>query len=276
MLLSAMVSAAVAAGFHFLKAEGIYGVGEGGVPEAGAGVSLMSDSFGAWATFGSPGADGGVLRAWRLEGQPLGPVIGYVPPAFRGMVAQAANPRAIPWMPVRIGGDAAARKDLEIDVGTHWLVNAPGFWEIDPRHAYLGPSVGIGANATWWDGWRGGDAPVMTGKLKAEAGFGGGLTLRDTWYAQGRARAWVDLFGGHQGGVSGAAATGVYLHRVGLPLGLELRGEIERGDDNVLAAPDTSWSLRAAVFWRLAPEYQTRIEEDIERAMREQSTTASR
>lgn len=270
MILALLVADAAAAGFHYVKASAIGATDVEGGLQGGLGVSFVSDALSAWATAGDP-RTGPLVRAWRLEGQPLGPVLGYVPPAFRGVVTPARVPWALPWTSFRVGGDVPAHKDLELDVATHRLLNVPGALGVDPRHAYVGPSLGLGLNGTWWDGWRGGEAPVMTGKVTAEGGFGAGFTLRDAWYAQGRVVAWLDLFGRHQASVGAVAATGVSLERLGVPVGLELRGQVERGDDTWTATPSTTWGASAWVSWKLAPPFQTRIEERVEQAQREQA-----
>lgn len=263
-LIVSTVSTADAAGYHFLKAEALYGV-RPDAPEAGVGLSLVSDALAAWVTFGDPARDGHLVRTWRLEGQSRGPVIGHVPPAFDPLVAQPRIAWLLPWTPLRVGGDADAGKDLEVDLSAHSLLNVPGFFGVDPRRAYAGPSVGLGVNGTWWDGWRGGDTAVATGKVTAEVGLGGGVTLRDTVYAQARALGHVDLFGVHQVNLGVTATTGVYLDRVGLPVGVELRGELDAGNDNAALTPGTDWAVLTSVYWKLAPEYQTRIEERVER-----------
>lgn len=270
MFLALLVADAHAAGFHYIKTSAIGATDTAGEVQAGLGVSFVSDALSAWATAGDP-RTGPLVRTWRLEGQPLGPVIGYVPPAFRGVVAPVRVPWAVPWTSFRVGGDDLARKDLEVDLATHRVLNVPGAFGVDPRHAYVGPSLGLGLNGTWWDGWRGGDTPVMTGKVTAQGGFGAGVTLRDAWYAQGRVVARLDLFGEHQTSVGAAATTGVSLERLGVPVGVELRGQVERGDDTWTAAPTTSWTGSTSVSWKLAPPFQTRIEERVEQAQREQA-----
>lgn len=264
-MLLALLASAYAAGFHYLKAEAIVGVTDEATPEGGVGFSLVSDALSGRITFGAPRAGGHVVRGWSLEGETLGPVIGYVPPTFRGLVPDTSVRALLPWTPFRVGGDAGTGKAFEADLATHALFNVPGLWGVDPRHAYVGPSLGLGLNGTWWDGWRGEDAPVMTGKLTAETALGGGVTVRDTWYAQGRALAHMDLFGTHQGGLGVSGATGVFLDRAGLPLGLEVRGDVTTGNDTVTTGAETDWGVFTSVYWKLSPEYQTRIEEQVER-----------
>lgn len=278
LLLLALPAEAV--GFHFARAEIIGGVGRGSagsVPEGGVGASLVSDVVNGWITFGSPAADGHVVRAWRLDSSFHGPVLGVLPPTFRAMVRPHDVRFAIPWLHAHIGGDANARKLVEADLSGHYLLNVPGFWNVDPRRAYVGPSAGLGLNGTWWDGWR--DAPrgvVMTGKVTGQAGILAGITIRDTWYAQGRAVASLDLFGDHQSNVGVAAKTGVFLNRVGVPLGFEVRGELDRGNDTVTTLPATGWALRLGVFWKLTPPFQTRIEENLEHRRRNAAAAAAR
>lgn len=266
--LLALLPSAEAAGFHFVRAEVIGGVSDE-VPEGGVGASAISDGLAGWITFGDPRADGALVRAWRVESAWHGPVLGVVPRAFRGLVEPHVVPFAIPWVQGHLGGDAAAGELVAADVSGHYVLNVPGFWQVDARRAYVGPSLGLGLNGTWWDGWRGAEeGVVMTGKVTGEASLLAGVTVRDTWYAQGRAVASLDLFGIHQSNLGVAAVTGVFLDRIGLPIGLELRGELDQGDDNVAAAPGMRWAVRAALFWKLTPPYQTKIEEDLERRRR--------
>lgn len=267
--LLALVLPAKAAGFHFLRAEAIAGASDG-VPEGGVGASAISDALAGWITFGSPATDGHIVRAWRVSSSDLGPVIGVVPPLFRGLVRPHALPFALPWLHAHVGGDAATGKLVEADVSAHTLLNVPGFWGGDPRRAYLGPSAGLGLNGTWWEDWRATSAPgvVMTGKITGEGGLLGGVTLRDTWYAQGRAVAGVDLFGEHAWNVGVGAVTGVFLDRVGVPAGLEVRGQVDIGDDTASGAVEPAWSVRGALFWKLTPPFQTRIEQELEKKRR--------
>ena len=269
-LLAPLLSAH-AAGFHFVRAEAIGGVTDG-VPEGGVGVSAFSDATCGWITFGDPANDGALVRAWRLESAWSGPELGVVPRLFRELVEPYAVPFAVPWVQAHLGGDAAAGKHLTADLSGHHLLNVPGFWGVDPRRAYLGPSLGLGLNGTWWRGWRDvADGVVMTGKVTGEAGLLAGVTVRDTWYAQARAVVHVDLFGLHQSNLGLAAVTGFFLDRAGLPVGLELRGELGRGDDTASTRRETRWAARAALFWKLAPPFQTKLEEAIERRRAEES-----
>lgn len=274
-MLLALLATAHAAGFHLARAELIGGV-TAGVPEGGVGASLVSDAVNGWITFGDPSADRHVVRAWRLDSSFDGPVLGVVPPTFRGLVRPHDVPFALPWLHAHVGGDAASGKLVEADVSGHYLFSVPGLWRVDPRRAYLGPSAGLGLNGTWWEGWRGApDGIVMTGKLTGEAGLLAGVTVRDTWYAQGRAVVSLDLFGEHQSNVGAAAETGVFLDRVGLPVGVEVRGELDRGNDTVTTLPATNWAVRLGVFWKLTPPFQTKIEEDLERRRRDAAAAAA-
>jgi hypothetical protein len=257
MLLSLLANAD-AAGFHFLRAEVIGGAAEA-TPEAGVGISALSDILAGWITFGDPAVDGHVVRAWRVQSSYHGPILGVVPPTFRGLVPLYDVPFAIPWVQAHLGGDASTFKAFEADIAGHYLFNVPGLWELDPRRGYLGPSLGIGAEGTVWDG-----APA-SGQAKAEAGFLAGITLRDTWYIQARTVGSVSLFGEHYTNLNTAAVTGVFLDRVGLPVGLEVRGELDHGGDTRSRAVETTWAVRAALFWKLVPPFQTRIEEQLER-----------
>ena len=275
-MLLALTIEAEAAGFHFARAEVIGGMTEG-VPEGGVGASVVSDVLNGWITFGDPAVDGHLVRAWRIDSSFHGPVLGVVPPTFRGLVRPHDVRFAVPWFQGHLGGEAAAGKLVEADVSGHYVLNVPGFWNVDPRHAYIGPSAGLGLNGTWWEGWRGApDGVVMTGKATGEAGFLAGVTVRDTWYAQGRAVLSLDLFGAHQKNLGVAAETGVFLDRVGVPVGVEVRGELDRGNDTVTTLPATRWAVRLGLFWKLTPPFQTKIEEGIERRRREAAAAAAR
>lgn len=262
MLLSLLANAD-AAGFHFLRAELIGGAAEA-VPEAGVGVSALSDILAGWITFGDPATDGHVVRAWRVQSSFYGPVLGVVPPTFRGIVPPHDVPFAMPWVHASLGGDASTFRAFEADLAGHYLFNVPGLWELDPRRGYVGPSLGIGAEGTVWH-----DAPA-TGQAKAEAGFLAGVTVRDTWYVQARSVGSIDLFGDHRKSLDSAMVTGVFLDRVGIPAGVELRGELAHGDDTRSGELETSWAVRASVLWKLVPPFQTRIEENLERRRREE------
>ena len=265
-----LLSSAEAAGFHYVRAEAIGGLGDGEIAEGGVGASLISDIARGWITFGDPARDGHVVRAWRVSSAADGPVLGLVPRDFRGLVRPYDVPFVLPWLHGHVGGDALARKHVEAEVAGHYVLNVPGFWEVDPRRAHLGPTAGLALNGTWWDEWRDEPGPaVMTGKVRGEAGLVGGVTARDTWYAQAHAVASLDLFGIHQVNVGVAGVTGLYLARLGVPLGVEVRGELDRGNDTVTTRPETHWSLRTLLFWKLAPPFQTRIEERIERRREE-------
>lgn len=256
-----------AAGFHLLKVEAIGGVDGAGERAAGVGLSTWSDLLHAWATFGEPGGEGTVIREAWLESRALGPVLGVVPPAFGDAVTPYAQPALLPWGAFRLGGDASEGKTFEVDVSQSVVLNAPGFFGVDGRRAFAGPALGLGLNGTWWRGWKGGEAPVMTGKLTGEAGLVAGVTARDTWYAQGRGGVSADLFGEHLWQLSAAASTGLYLARVGAPVGIEITGEIAHGEDNRLTTVATTWEARATLYWKLAPPYQTRLEERVEQRL---------
>lgn len=266
-----LCAGAHAAGFHFLKGEAIVGVDATGGVEAGVGASMVSDAARAWMTFGD--APVGVVKAWRIEARPEGPVIGWVPRDFRALYPAYPRPWLFRWTSARLGGDADLRQTAAGELTVNGLLNLPGFADVDPRHAYAGPSLAVGAHAT---AWRGAEA---TGSLTASAGLAAGITLRDTWYAQARGEGRVDLFGTHALDVGGSAITGLYFARAGLPVGIEVTGELHHGADRFDARPGTDWTLRGALYFKRTPQFQTPTEERIEQrieARRASTETASR
>lgn len=266
-LLLLLSGPARADGFHFLKVEALGGVDDGGTWEGGVGAGTFSDALHLWGSFGDPAADGRVLRELWFDSRVQGPTLGVVPEAFLDIVPVYPRPWLFRWAGGRLGTDAHAGKTFEAEVWRYQVLNGLGFTPADPHRAYLGPALGLGLEATWWEGWRGGEAPVMTGKLSGRGGVVAGATARDTVYAQARLVGQVDLFGRHQAGWVVGGSAGVFLQRVGVPVGVELSAEREAGNDNVSAAPDASWEARASVYWKLAPPYQTRLEERVQRGL---------
>jgi hypothetical protein len=257
---------AEAAGFHFFKVEGLATVASAGDYAGGVGLSPFSDLFHGWVTFGDPAGDGRIVREGWIESRRLGPVLGVVPPDFEDMVPHRANAWIVPWSTWRAGGNADQRRSFELAFAQHAIVNGLAFAGADPRRAFVGPDLGVGLEGTWWRGWKDVDgANVMTGKLTGQAGLAAGVTVRDTWYAQARSTARIDLFGAHQTQWLTAGDMGIFLDRVGVPFGVEVRGELELGDDNVHARDEARWSALAMVYWKLTPPFQTRIEEAVER-----------
>lgn len=267
LLLAATLLAgrAEAAGYHFLRVEGITSTAPGQGVQGGVGASLFSDAARGWITFGAPGEAGPLVREGWLESRALGPVMGVVPPAFAPIVDPYRTPWLLPWTRLRLGGEAVTQRAFAADLSHHRIVNLLGFGATDPRVAWVGPSLGLGAHAAWWTGWRGApEGVVATGMLTGEAGVGAGVTVRDSFWAQGHAVEHVDLFGEHAHNLRLAGAVGVGLARVGAPVGLEVTGRWDLGTDNAQGELASAWTARASLFWQLAPPYRTRIEERVE------------
>lgn len=261
-----LVTSALASGYHFLKVEALAGLDDQGRPSGGIGVGTWSDLLHAWATFGDPAADGWSVRQAWVESRPYGPVIGVVPPAFLDIVDPYQTPWLVPWATVHAGTDIDHGRYAEVYANQLFVLNAPAWAGVDPQIAYVGPAAGLGLQADWWRDWR--DVPdlhVMTGKATGIGGVLGGITVRDTWYAQARALASIDLFGVHQYDLVLAGTTGLFLDRVVAPVGLELSGELGRGNENVHVRTQTRWAAKVALFWKLVPPYRTRLEEEIAR-----------
>jgi hypothetical protein len=261
-----LLPTAHAAGYHFVRADALAGATNGAF-EAGVGASLLSDALAGWITFGDPASDRQLVRAWRIESAWNGPVLGVVPRDFRGLVPQYEVPFAVPWVTAHVGGDAAAGTRMHGGLSGHYLLNVPGFFELDPRRAYVGPSAGVGVEGVWWLPDRVPDAGPATGAATAQAGLLAGVTVRDTWYAQARAVGRVNLFGAHDTSLELVGVTGFFLDRVGAPFGVELRGEYEPASGGASAR----WAARASLYWKLTPPYQTRIEEELEHRRREEA-----
>ena len=257
---------ASAAGFHFFKVEAVAATNDVGAVAGGRGFSTFSELVHLWAVAGDPALEGPFVREAWLESRSVGPVIGVVPPTFVDLVRPYGNALLVPWGSFVVGGEAATRTSFTTSWAQHLILNIPGYFQADPRRVYAGPTVGIGLNGTWWRDWKDvPDNPAMTGKLTGQAGLALGGTVRDTWYAQARATGRLDLFGDHQRELVVMGITGVSLDRVGVPFGVEITGELDQGDDNVHAAPATTWKAHGAFYWKLTPPYQTRLEEAVER-----------
>lgn len=261
-----LVASALASGYHFLKVEALAGLDDQARPSGGLGLGTWSDLLHAWASFGDATADGWSVRQAWVESSPYGPVIGVVPPVFADIVDPYPTPWLVPWSHFRLGTDIDHGRYAEVYGSQLFVLNAPAWAGVDPQIAYVGPAIGLGLQADWWRDWR--DNPglhVMTGKLTGQGGLLAGFTVRDTWYLQARALAALDLFGAHQLDLSVAGTTGVFFDRVVAPVGVELSGELGRGNENVHVRTQTRWAAKVALFWKLVPPYRTRLEEEIER-----------
>lgn len=256
---------AAAAGFHLFRLEAQGGFTDQADWSAGVGARFFSDALHARVALGDP-ATGPLLREAWLESRALGPVIGVVRPELADLVRERRVPWLLPWTAAALGGEAATRRRLVVDVSHHRVLNLAAFADVDSHAAWVGPSVGLGAESTWWVDYAGSGRDPLRASLTAEAGFGGGLTLRDTWYLQAAAVTQVGLFGEHAWEARARGATGLSFERLGAPVGLELGGEVHHGDHNVTAEVRTTTSGRVSVWWQLAPPYQTRIEERVEQA----------
>lgn len=256
------VTTAQAAGFHFGRAEALVGWADGDDWSVGLGARLFSDAHQARIAFGDPATGPLVREAW-LRSRPLGPVIGVVRPDFAEIVRPWRLPWLLPWTPVAIGGEAATRRRFTAELSHLRVLNLAALGGVDPRTAWLGPAVGVGGHVTGWSapdrGWWGAGAG-------GRAGLGGGLTLRDSWYAEGHALARFDAFGTPAWGLRAAGATGVCFERLGLPLGIELAAEVDHGVHNATGALTTTPRARLSVWGQLAPPYRTRIEDRVEAA----------
>ena len=240
LLLAAALAAAPArsAGFHLLKVEGLAGTSEQASVEAGLGVSLYSEELAAWLTLGHPELDQGHhVKEWWVESRYRGPVMGTLPAAME--VAGFEEPAREGWANVlvpfrswRFGADHTTRHWLEWDWGQHVAFNFAGLTDTSHRQLLFGPTLGLGLNLTWWEGWKGDFARITnTGKITAEAGWVAGFTVNDTYYAQARALGHYDAFGVHQVNLNLSGLVGFFLGQAGIPLGLEISGELDHGDD---------------------------------------------
>lgn len=256
------VTTAEAAGFHFGRAEALVGWADGDDWSAGLGARLFSDAHQARITFGDPATGPLVREAW-LQSRPLGPVIGVVRPGFADIVRPWGRPWLLPWTPVALGGEAATQRRLTADLAHLRVFNLAALGGVDPRIAWAGPAVGVGVHATWWSAP---DERWWGAGVGGRAGFGGGVTIRDSWYAEGHTLALFDAFGTPAWGLRAAGATGVCFERLGLPLGMELAAEVDHGVRNATGELATTPRARLSLWGQLAPPYRTRIEDRVEAA----------
>jgi hypothetical protein len=279
-----------AAGYRLFEAGGLYGtgspsivepshytgLGEGDQPvEAGFEASIFSDALVYWMTFGDPSTDGHrVKEAW-LESHHYGPQLGRSPLISPIEEESRKLPlwlEGIGWF--RIGADHTVRKTFEVDASRHFMLSLPGFWNIPAERFHFGPTAGLGWNATWWDDWKDTDKNVATGKITAEVGWVLGAIGWDTVFVQGRTTFHYDLFGIHQTQLKLAAITGLYMDRVHVPLGIQLSGELERGNDTVTADLLQWWSARVALVYHMLPrQREPSIDEMLEELEKMQQET---
>jgi hypothetical protein len=207
-----------------------------------------------------------VKEAW-LESHHYGPQLGRSPLLSPIEEESRKLPlwlQGIGWF--RIGADHTVRKTFELDASRHFMLTLPGFWDIPSERFHFGPTAGLGWNATWWDNWKDrSDKTVATGKIRAEVGWVLGALGWDTVFVQGRTTLHYDLFGIHQTQLELAAITGFYLDRVHIPLGIQLSGELERGNDTVTTELLQWWSARVALVYHKVPRArEPSIEEMLE------------
>ena len=270
---------ATASGYYLLEAEARGGVTEDQRAEGGLGLSLYSDELSAWFTLGDSTVDGGRrMKEWWFESRTLGPIMGTLPVS---MAAAGFDEPARPgtkqlWIPFRswrFGSDYSTGRWLEWDASGHLLANLGYLTRVSHRSLMFGPTLGVGANLTWWEGWRGNDTMLInTGKITAEAGWLAGLSLADAAYFQARATGWVDAFGLHQRQLRVAGVLGFQGASLGVPLGLELQWTWERGDDTVDLQPATSSTVMLAATWRLMPRSDRMDTEAIFEALQDLAT----
>ncbi|MFH1467787.1 MAG: hypothetical protein ABIO70_25600 [Pseudomonadota bacterium] len=285
LLCGAGPATARAAGFHLAKADLLGGISESGQIEAGLGLSLYSEELAGWVTFGDPAFDGGHrVKEWWFESRVRGPVMGTLPLSMEtlGFEEPERVGRASLFMPVRawrLGADHTTGRWLDWRWSGHGLLNTAAAWSADPRSLLFGPSLGLGVNLTWWQGWRGNDEKLInTGKLTLEGGWIAGFVLHDLFYTQVRLVARYDAFGVHQAELGVLGLTGLSLEQKGLPLGLELSGHLSHGDDTVSLRTATSWTVRIGLCYRLMPRPPDHrggdLLETVRRALEEAAPTA--
>jgi hypothetical protein len=259
-VLAAVPRHARASGYYMLEGDLRGGVTESGALETGAGVSLYSDELQAWVSLGEPAIDGGRrIKEWWLDSLALGPTMGTLPSSMQlaGFEEPDRVGRQALWIPFRswrFGSDYTTGRWLEWDASAHVLINTAVLTRRSPRSILFGPSVGVGANLTWWEGWRGNDSRLInTGKLTAEAGWIAGICFGDVAWTQARLLAWVDAFGLHQHQLRLQGQLGVTGVELGLPLGLELSWIMERGDDTVDLLPEQTSTVMLGLSYRVMP-----------------------
>ncbi len=247
-------------GFYLMEASLLGAVNEQQGMEGGVGLSLYSDELGAGLTMGAADLDGGHrVKEWWFDSRPLGPVMGTLPPSMRAAgfdepLRQGRANVVIPFRSWRFGADHTTGHWLEWDASAHVLLNLGGFLSVSHSVLQFGPTAGVGANLSWWQGWRGNeDGLINTGKITAEAGWIAGYCANNLFYVQARLLAHVDAFGIHQHKLALDAVMGISLVERGLPLGLELRASFDHGNDTVDLAPATAYTLGGAISYRLLP-----------------------
>ncbi len=265
-----------AAGYYLFEADARGGVTESGAAEGGIGVSLYSEELDSWVTMGDTSTDGGRrVKEWWLASHRNGPVMGVLPPtmAAAGFEEPERSGEEQLWIPFRswrFGSDYSAGRWLCWDASSHLLLNLGSALRVSHRSLLFGPSVGVGAELTWWEGWRGNrDQLINTGKITAEAGWIAGVALGDFAYGQARLLAHVDAFGDHQHDLAFTGLVGLTGAERGLPLGLELSWELHRGNDTVDTLPGRSSVVMLGVSYRLMPSSGDDDAEDILEALRQ-------
>jgi len=273
-----LISPVLAAGYQALKAETLVGNLHEPNPNAGFGLTLLSDDLSYWMSFGDPSEAGHRVHQWWLEGRWFGPKVGF-PPSDLVAIDPDMGRRVGTFFPHfwwRAGRDSTEGQAFVLDVSEHAVFSLPGLWGIDGRALYFGPTAGIGLNLTWWDGWRGNNTHIInTGKITAEAGWVLGASWRETLYGQGRATVHYDLFGLHQTNLNIVGTCGVFWGAFDRPISVEVEGEFNYGNDNIDIAVKSNWALRFIVSFRFGwvpPDSQSNdlfldVVEEYERAL---------
>ena len=263
-LVAVLPGVADASGYYLLEADLRAGAVEGPLAEGGLGVALYADELTAVGTIGDAAETGGRrAKEWWIESRSLGPLMGTLPPAMQaaGFDEEVRAGRKNLWIPFRswaFGSDYTTGRWLEWDASHHLLANLASLTRVSHRSLLFGPTIGVGLNLSWWEGWRGNDERLInTGKITAEAGWIAGVCLADTVYTQARLLTWIDAFGIHQRQLRFAGVAGFTGAELGVPLGLELHWELERGDDSVDTLPRAHHTVMVAATWRLMPKAST-------------------
>lgn len=255
-LLSLLTAApAEAAGYDLFKLEGRYGSSEQGAIEAGFGLFVVSDQLGFWLTLGEKDAGGrgrgSLLKEWWLEGSWFGYQLG-IPPVDELKLDKKRIVRPtllFPYGWARFGQDRTTGRLLAFEGSQHLAMSIPGAWDKDARLVHFGPTAGFGLHLGWWDQWRDiSPTTVATGKVTAEAGWIAGASWREILYGQARFTGRYDLFGVHQTAAGLAGVAGFFLGPLGEPLGLELKGELDVGNDNVHLANEQTWRVQVVLY----------------------------
>ncbi len=218
-----------AAGYRLVRTGVLAGPGEAEGDRVGFELSPVSDGL----VLGAEIDAGGSVRRWGLDSARFGPVLGLPP----SEVDDGGGGRDwwTAWARGRVGGDADLGRRLDLEWARLGLLSIPGFWGADPRLFHFGPAVGPGLGVTWW-------APGEVGWLL-------GADWRDRAWVQGHVLGRMDLFGEHRAGVAARGVAGLFFGRR-LPLGLELRGEVDRGEDRFTGEATRNWSARAVLFYQ--------------------------